>query len=233
MALKYALYKNLLTPELTYAARIQELQTKSIEEVVTQLTREGSILKETECNAVLTAFFEQLAKNIKEGIGFQSPYISISPSVRGVFKDEEDRFTEDVHEKTINISTGVFLRRITEEIKLEKVKPSVSPQPVLIGLIDIVSDTTNEKLSKGGVIEIKGERLKIDEAAADEGIFLLNKANANEVKISRIHQNLPGTLQCVIPASVINGTYTVEVRNRLYRTVELRKGQLPFDITVA
>lgn len=233
MALKYALYDNPLTPDPTdFAAKVQNQQNKTIKDVINQITGSGSILKPTECNAVLTAFFNQIAQNISEGTGFYSEYFSLSPSMRGVFTDEDDRFDPTRHELVINLVGGKSFKEALNSMQLEKVKPSLPNQPQVVRFYDIMSDTTTQ-ITKGGLIELKGERLKVNEDEADEGIFIINTADATATKVARMHQNYPGNLQALVPASLAAGSYTIEVRNRAHKGKEIRTGRLEATLTVA
>lgn len=233
MPLEYALYDNPLTPDPNdFAAKVQNPQNYTLAQVISQMTQEGSILKTTECDVVLKAFFKQLAKNIDQGIGLHCSYISLALTIRGVFTSENDRFDPERHEKVINIVGGKVLKEALNQMEVKKVKPSLPTQPILGNFLDIMSNTVAQ-LTKGGLGELKGEQLKINEAEADEGIFIINIADNSETKVERLHQNFPGNLQFIIPATLTAATYALEVRNRAHKGKELRKGRLDTTVTVA
>lgn len=69
--LNYALYRNPLTEgEDDYTAIAQSLLNKNIKDIIHQITKPRSILKETECVAVIHDFFKAIAENLGEGYGF-------------------------------------------------------------------------------------------------------------------------------------------------------------------
>jgi hypothetical protein len=232
MALKYALFDNKMTEDPDdYMAIIQEAQNKNLDDIIKQITVAGSILKETECRAVIRDFLKKLAENAQEGIGFLNDYFSINFSIQGVFKDADDRYDPKRHSILMNLTANTELKKSLDFIKVEKVSPNI-PQPIVHQLYDMLSNTTNATLSGNGMAEIKGEKLSINTAEADEGIFLINVATATETKVSLIHNNEPKKLQFLVPTGLQAGTYKVEVRNRAHRGKDIRKGVLGVDLTV-
>ena len=66
--LKYALYPSTITKgEDDHLAIPQGRINSNIEEIIHQITGPGSILKETECVAVIHDFFNVISGNLKEG----------------------------------------------------------------------------------------------------------------------------------------------------------------------
>ena len=233
MAVEYALYTNHLTEEDNFSARIQNPRNKSIAKTIEQMTDEGSILTDVESNTVIHAFFKHLAKGLKDnGECLQSEYLNMSLSMKGVFDDENDTFDPTRHEIVLNITPGEFLTKVLGEIELKKIKAAPSVKPLINKFYDVFSKTTTQ-MSVPGMVELKGENLKVDEEAADEGVFLINKADSSETKVTDIHTNKPGTIQFVAPTGLGSGTYEIEVRNRPYRLKDLRTGRLATTVTVA
>lgn len=232
MALQYALYNNHLTSEDDFTAKVQKLKTNSIEDIVELMTAEGSILKTTECNAVIIDFFRVLAQRIAKGEGFGSQYMSITPTIRGVFDSLDDVYDAERHSVVINLNAGKMLKEALNQIELIKVKASKPTQATINTYLDVMANSATS-LSKGGLGELKGEHLKIDTEQADEGVFIINTANNQATKVSRLHQNLPSVLQFVVPNSLAAGSYAIEVRNRPFRVKELRTGKLNTTLTVA
>jgi len=84
--LHYSLHVNHLTEgEHDYRAVAQPLENYKIEDIVRQITGRGSILKDTECIAVIHDFFRVIGENLVEGKGFTSEYFRIFPSIAGKF----------------------------------------------------------------------------------------------------------------------------------------------------
>ena len=230
--LKYALYRNHLTKgENDYSAMPQSLINKKIEDIIQQITTPGSILKQTECVAVIHDFFRAISENLNEGYGFISEYIRIQPKIVGVFEGIEDQFDAHRHQKQLSVTAANILKQAVEGVKLEKVVANIR-QPEIKSVYDLKSQETNGQLSPGHMLEIIGSRLKLDIEKPDEGVFLVNSANDSETKIQQIHTNLPSRISGMIPESVAAGSYKLEVRNRPGNKKNLTIGIFTTELSV-
>ena len=212
--LQYALFRNRLTQgDNDYMAIPQSLSNKKIEDIIKQITKPGSILKETECVAVIHDFFGAISENLKDGYGFVSEYIRIQPSITGVFDGVEDQYDDLRHKKQISVSAAAVLKGATDSLQLEKVA-GISPRPEIKSVYDLKSQEMDGQLSPGHMLEISGSKLKLDPEQADEGIFLINASDSSETKIEQVHTNLPSKLAGMLPDVLPSGAYSLEVRNR-------------------
>lgn len=217
--LDYALYPNRLTEgEDDFLAIPQSLINKKIEDIIRQITKPGSILKETECLAVIHDFFKAIAENLAQGYGFTSEYIRIQPGIIGVFDGIEDKFDESRHQKVVNINASLKLKNALEQVHLQKVDPKVASADIQ-SVFDFKSQKEDSLLSPGHMIEIKGKRLKFNTEANDEGIFLTSVNGKNTTRVKLVHTNRPGKLTAMLPDDLTAGKYTLEIRNR-YRGVK-------------
>ncbi len=233
MKINYVLHPNLMTPDPDDCkATVVNRTTYSIDDVVKQITNEGSILKQTECYAVIDAFFRKLGLNLAEGISFRSEYFSLGIEISGVFTNDKDKFDVNRHMIYPNLNPGKPWKESLAEAKLEKVFAEENkPRPE--NIIDLKSKTSDQTLSPGGMAELQGLMLKIDETAADEGIFIVSENGGGETKVNYLYMNYPKSLQFEIPESIIAGTYKIEVRNRAHNGKGLRIGRLDQTLNVA
>lgn len=212
--LKYALFRNRLTQgENDYVAIPQSLSNKKIEDIINQITVPGSILKETECVAVIHDFFRAITENLKNGHGFVSEYIRIQPSITGIFNGNEDQFDELRHKKQISVSATAVLKHAADYLKLEKVVGS-SPKPEIKSVFDLKTQEIDGQLTPGHMVEIRGSKLKLNPDLNDEGIFLINNSDGSEINIVQVHTNWPSRLTAMLPDELPAGSYTLEIRNR-------------------
>jgi hypothetical protein len=233
MKINYVLHLNLMTPD-PYDCRavVVNRTTYSIKDIVKQITAEGSILKETECNAVIDSFLKRIGTNLAEGICFQSEYFSVGTEISGVFTNDKDKFDASRHQIYPKLNPGKPWKESLANAKLERVTAEENkPKPESI--IDMKSKTNDQVLSPGGMAEVMGQLLKIDDTAADEGIFFISENGGGETKVSYLYLNYPKNLQFEIPASLVKGTYKVEVRNRAHNGKGLRIGRLELSLNVA
>ncbi|MFN8255392.1 MAG: DNA-binding domain-containing protein [Bacteroidales bacterium] len=233
MKINYVLHPNLITSEPdAHRAIIVNRTTYSVEDVVKQITGEGSILKETECNAVIDSFFKRIGQNLAEGICFHSDYFSVGIEISGVFVSDKDKFDAERHLIYPNLNPGKPWKELLSNVKPEKVTAEENkPRPEM--LIDLKSKTNNQVLSPGGMAELQGALLKVDETMQDEGIFILSTNGGGETRVSYLYMNFPKSIQFEIPETLAKGSYKIEVRNRAHSAKNLRTGVLGFTLNVA
>jgi hypothetical protein len=74
-----------------------------------------------------------------------------------------------------------------------------------------MSDTVNDVITPGGVVQLRGGKLKFLADQPDNGIFLLGE-NETEFKVLTIVENKPARLIAVLPADLPKGEYFIELR---------------------
>lgn len=232
--LKYSLVDNPLTDDPNDCrAQVQEYRRKRIEDIVTQLTVAGSILKDTECIAVINGFLKTLAHNLSEGVGFDSDYLTLTHSVAGVFADKNDRFDPNRHQVKLNLRTGEPMKTALQQVKVEKVDATLSV-PEISAVYDWNSRTTNQQLTAGGSVDISGRWLKVTNPEdTTQGVFLVNTKKDEKIRITYLHQNTRKKLQLSLPSTLRSGQeYRVEVSTIINETQEVRTGMSNFVLTV-
>ena len=99
-----------------------------------------------------------------------------------------------------------------------------------------MSGKTNDVLTKGGVVQLVGARLKFDVTDAAQGIFFVPETGA-PVRADVIAENKPARLMAIIPADLKAGTYYVEVRTKILEGNKsgktLKVGRFNKSLTIA
>ena len=230
--LKYALYPSTITKgKNDHLAIPQGRINSTIEEIIHQITGPGSILKETECVAVIHDFFKAIAGNLKEGKGFMSEYIQIQTNISGVFEGKDDEFDTRRHKKKVNITASSLLLDAVQEIPMKKVSHNGMLPEVNI-VVDVKTNTKDEMITRGHLVELHGKRLKLNLDQPDEGVFLLGQKGKKLIKINRIHLNSPGTLSIMIPDRLKAGVYYLEVRKRKRRNKKISVAHFQKELIV-
>lgn len=227
MYLFYSLQDNPLTPDPTdFRAQVQNNPRLTVEEIVEKMTIEGSILKKTECNAVIKAFLQELTYNISQGAGFTSEFFTLYHTISGVFTSTKDEFDPERHQININLLKNTEIRRAVDRIITKKLQ-NVVPTPELIEFYDYASDSTNQQITPGNTAEISGELIKIENPeAAEQGVFFMH-SSGTEYRVARLRNNTRGKLSFVIPTGMKKGGYSLEVRTTISGSKEVRKGIMP------
>ena len=100
---------------------------------------------------------------------------------------------------------------------------------------DVVSGKVNEVLTKGGVVQLVGSRLKFDAKDAAQGIFFVPETG-EAVRATVIAENNPARLMAIIPADLPAGTYYIEVRTKYANATKqlktLKVGRFAKPLTV-
>ncbi len=230
MPLKYALFENHLTSDPNdYMAVVQELQSKSQNDIIDLMIGRGSTVTKAEALSVMEEYASAIEQLLKDGYAINTPLFNLSPSVKGIFGSADEPFNPNTHRVQINISTGTRLRSIGSSVVTERIKGS-SPRPDPEYLYDLGSDSRNESLTPGNIAQIRGSRLKFEESDPQQGIFLI-AADGTETRVNTVSRNKPAQLDFLVP-NLNAGEYRLEVRAILYKGKELRKGAVSLLLTV-
>ena len=232
--LHYSLYNNYFTtddPE-DCLARPVDVPVRTREDLIADITGPGSILKPTESNAVIDDYWGKIADYIRRGEAYSDEYISIRFGITGVFQNEDDQFDPARHAVVVSIVLKDPLTGATTEIRLRKVDGRVIV-PEIDHIYDWGSQTTDDRITPGDVLEITGSDLKIhDNIEDEEGIFFVSQTDAAEHRAGQIRTNEPQTLTLRIPDSLAAGTWRLEVRNTSRNSQTLRTGIFTPVLTV-
>jgi len=172
---------------------------------------------------------------IKDGSAVNTPLMNTSMSISGVFDGANDSFDKKRHTVNLNITAGTLLRDAVTKVKCEKTE-GVSTDPYITEVTDIVTGTVNTTLTKGGVVQLVGSRLKFDAKDTAQGIFFVPETGA-PVRAAVIAENKPARLMAIIPADLAAGTYYIEVRTKILEGNKsgktLKTGRFNKALTVA
>ena len=211
--LKYSLRENLLTPAPDdYMAQVTDTRSYSLEEIIDLMMDKGSTLTRADVAATLQVYGEVCSSIVADGAALNTPLMNTALSVSGVFNGANDSFDRKRHTVNLNMTAGTLLRDAVAKVKCEKTE-GASTDPYITEVSDIVSGKTNSTLTKGGVVQLTGSRLKFDQKDEAQGIFFVPETG-NPVRASVIAENKPARLMAIIPADLAAGTYYIEVRSK-------------------
>ena len=234
--LKYCLRENLLTPAPDdYMAQAADVRSYTLDEIIDLMMEKGSTLTRADVAATLQVYGEVVSAIIKDGSAVNTPLMNTSMSISGVFDGANDSFDKKRHTVNLNITAGTLLRDAVTKVKCEKTE-GVSTDPYITEVTDIVTGTVNTSLTKGGVVQLVGSRLKFDVKDTAQGIFFVPETGA-PVRAAVIAENKPARLMAIIPADLPAGTYYIEVRTKILEGNKsgktLKTGRFNKALTVA
>ena len=211
--LKYSLRENLLTPAPDdYMAQAADVRSYTLDEIIDLMMEKGTTLTRADVAATLQVYGEVVSAIIKDGSAVNTPLMNTSMSISGVFDGANDSFDKKRHTVNLNITAGTLLRDAVTKVKCEKTE-GASTDPYITEVTDIVTGTANTTLTKGGVVQLVGARLKFDAKDAAQGIFFVPETG-EAVRAAVIAENKPARLMAIIPADLAAGTYYIEVRSK-------------------
>ena len=212
--LKYSLRENILTPAPDdYMAQVTDTRSYSLEEIIDLMMDKRSTLTRADVAATLQVYGEVCSSIVADGAALNTPLMNTALSVSGVFNGANDSFDKKRHTVNLNMTAGSLLRDAVAKVKTEKTE-GASTDPYITEVTDIVSGKVNEALTKGGVVQLTGSRLKFDQKDEAQGIFFVPETG-NPVRASVIAENKPARLMAIIPADLAAETYYIEVRTKI------------------
>ena len=212
--LKYSLRENLLTPAPDdYMAQAADVRSYTLDEIIDLMMEKGTTLTRADVAATLQVYGEVVSAIIKDGSAVNTPLMNTSMSISGVFDGANDSFDKKRHTVNLNITAGTLLRDAASKVKCEKTE-GASTDPYITEVTDIVTGRVNTTLTKGGVVQLVGSRLKFDAKDEAQGIFFVPETG-EAVRAAVIAENKPARLMAIIPADLAAGTYYIEVRTKI------------------
>lgn len=226
MAIKYYLQPNPITPDPNdQSARVISNQVHDVDSITREMLKRGSTITEADVRAVLKVFFDVVTDEVAEGNNVNLPLVNIKPGINGVFTSVVDSFDPSRHIKKANVSSGILLTQKLAVAKIEKVTQAIAA-PALIQFTDVNTQNTNSILTPGGIAQVVGEELKFNPDNAAEGIYFV-ASDGTATKVDIIASRTEGKLMFSIPATLVTGSYTLEVRKGYGKTtIVVRTGSL-------
>jgi hypothetical protein len=209
--LQYNLIENFLTPAPNdYLAQPTNVRSYNLQEIYQRISARYPGLTPTQISAAVNEFFDELAAITENGETVTTPLFNTQLSMPGVYDSAMDTYDPKRHTVKININPGVRMREAVRKVKTEKVSVA-EPLPHILEVKDVSSDTINDVITPGGVVQLRGGKLKFLTDQPDNGIFMIGE-NGAETKLAVIVENKPARLIAVMPADIPQGEYFVEVR---------------------
>jgi hypothetical protein len=193
-----------------YTAQPVNVRTIDLEGIFQRIGARYPGLTPAQISAAVNEFFDEVCTITEEGDVINTPLLNTSFSMPKVYEGAMDSYDPKRHSLKLNLSPGTHLRDAVKKVKPEKVIVA-EPLPHVLEVKDIISDSVNETLTPGGVVQLRGGRLKFLPAEENNGIFLINEQNES-IKLAVIVENKPARLIAVLPTELPEGDYFIEVR---------------------
>ena len=187
--------------------------TQRNEDIADVITKERTeFRKETILN--ILAMRDKAVKDfIQEGLSFMDGLVQISPRVSGVWQTENSDYDEKVHKRTVDLIPTADLRTALDAIGV-KVLGAKETSARITEITDTATGLNDGTLTIGDDVIIEGDKLKVDEKDATQGVFF-KTADGNEYKTTRrLSVNMPSQIIARVPTTLPAGAVTVIVRTK-------------------
>ena len=225
MSIEYELSLNKLTTPPSYAPRVRPRATTGLA-ALGQRIAGSSTVAPADVQAVLVGLTEQIEADLIAGNWVALDGIGIiTSSLKGRLASPTDPLPAG-SEVEIGFRAEPRLRK---NIRANAIYTRIDPSdqaPLLLTLTLKVGGDPGH-ISASNVLEILGDRLKIDLASADEGAYLV-PASGPALRITNYLHNGDKQLLFALPDGITDGTdYTLQVRNRRKGSITLRTASWP------
>ena len=187
--------------------------TQRNEDIAEIITKERSEFRKETIMNILNMRDKAVKDLIEQGLSFMDGLVQISPRVSGVWETENSSYDEKIHKRTVDLIPTADLRTALDAIGV-KVMGTKEESARITEITDTATGLKDGTLTIGDDIIIEGDKLKIDETDAAQGVFF-KAANGTEYKADRrLSVNKPGQIIARVPKEVPEGEVSVMVRTK-------------------
>lgn len=192
---------------------LTRLQTRRNEDVANRIVAAGSELRKETIVAVLNRRDEEVRDILLSGCSFMDGLVQISPRVAGVWANAGSPFDPAAHKRTVDLVPTAAFREALEGVGVRVLGTKASGAEITL-ITDTATGRTDGTLTIGDDISIEGSKIKVDEADAAQGVFIVDSTGAEHKVTRRLSVNKPSQLIARVPADMPEGACTVVVRTK-------------------
>jgi hypothetical protein len=211
--IKAWLYDNPLTENPNdLSARVSAERTLSVRDICeSAVVRGGADINVAAMEHAVELFNKEMGYRLCDGFSVNTGWYIAGVHVKGVFASPTDPFDPARHTVTTEFHQGAELRRELAAVTVSILGKAESGF-FIAQVTDVRSLSVNDLLTPGRNARISGGKLKIAGNSADNGVYFVNEATSERVKVEAadIVENKPAELLVVVPA-LAAGTYRLEV----------------------
>lgn len=215
MALKIAVLKNFLkTCPSPFIVRSDSSDVVEFDRFISLMAKGRTTLTQTDIVAAMQLYKEELQKQLAEGKTVKTPtgsfYMSAAGSMDSIDesylpKDQTNNHQVRLHHKP----ESAFEDSILADLTIVREERPNFGVPSLLAVSAAGEDSG--LIRAGGMVQVKGLRLRFDPKAADQGLFFADAAGV-EVRSPFYPMILPGTVLGAVPDTIVPGSYSVILR---------------------
>jgi DNA-binding domain/Domain of unknown function (DUF4469) with IG-like fold len=215
MALKIAVLKNFLkTCPSPFIVRSDSSDVVEFDRFVEIMAAGRTALSQVEILGAMRLYKEELQKLLADGKTVKTPTGSFFMSAAGSMesldesylpKDQTNNHEVRLHHKPESSFEASILADLTI---VREERPNLSIPNLRVVL---AAGEGSGLIKAGGMVQIKGLRLRFDPATVEQGVFFVDAAGV-ETRSPFYPMILPGTVLASVPNSLAAGTYELVLR---------------------
>ena len=197
----------------------QHAETQRNKDIADIIVKERTEFRPETIMNILTMRDKVVTQLLEEGLSVMDGVVQITPRVSGVWETEGAEYDEKIHKRTVDIVPTADLRSVLDAISV-KVLGAKEATARITSITDTATGLKDGTITIGDDIIIEGDKLKIDEKDAAQGVFF-KAANGTEYKTTRrLSVNKPSQIIARVPKEVPAGAVTVIVRTKYSSTAK-------------
>ena len=197
----------------------QHAETQRNADIADIIVKERTEFRPETIMNILTMRDKVVTQLLEEGLSVMDGVVQITPRVSGVWETEGAEYDEKIHKRTVDIVPTADLRDVLDAISV-KVLGAKETTARITSITDTATGLKDGTITIGDDIIIEGDKLKIDEKDAAQGVFF-KAANGTEYKTTRrLSVNKPSQIIARVPKEVPAGAVTVIVRTKYSSTAK-------------
>ena len=197
----------------------QHAETQRNADIADIIVKERTEFRPETIMNILTMRDKVVTQLLEEGLSVMDGVVQITPRVSGVWETEGAEYDEKIHKRTVDIVPTADLRDVLDAISV-KVLGAKEATARITSITDTATGLKDGTITIEDDIIIEGDKLKIDEKDAAQGVFF-KAANGTEYKTTRrLSVNKPSQIIARVPKEVPAGAVTVIVRTKYSSTAK-------------
>ena len=216
MALKIAVRKNHFPNCLSpFVVRSESSDVVEYGKLIEIMAKGRTTLSQIDILAVMQLYKEEVQRQLAEGKTVKTPTGSFFPSAAGSMDSLDESYLP--RDQTNNHEVRLhhrpekrFEKLILDELKIVREEHPDLSIPSLRSIVAVCEEDSGT-IRPGGIVRIKGLRLRFDPKESEQGVFFVDSVGL-ESRSTLYPLILPGTVIAGVPSILAAGSYAIVLR---------------------
>lgn len=211
-----------------YYLTAQVTETLDVEGIIQRLRARELATKNVDGPAFVQTFLDECAAAAAEGNNIVTSFFRSSIGIQGVLlsNDLGHNIPAERLKVSVNLTQGEGARKAIESAVIYAFEQSGATGPVIQTVTD-PTENVADHLNPGGMVLLQGMRLSLKGDDPAVGIHFVKDGQTPEVAVfipaSKVSPNTPTKLQFILPATVTDGKWSIQVATQASGTKQLKE----------